>query len=93
MVIATGRSQRQVGALAEHLRAALEQAGIRRLSIEGMRFGDWVLLDAGDIVIHLFRPEVRAFYNLEKMWGAALPEPGFVASLPREAGIRHGTSI
>jgi ribosome-associated protein len=90
MVIATGRSQRHVAALAEHLRATLEEAGVRRLSIEGLRHGDWVLLDAGDVIIHLFRPEVRAFYNLEKMWGAALPEPGFVAALPREAGVRPG---
>ena len=75
MVIATGRSQRQVTALAEHLREALEPV-TRRLSIEGLKQGDWVLIDAGDVVVHLFRPEVRAFYNLEKMWGTALPADG-----------------
>lgn len=72
MVIATGRSQRQVVALAEHLRDALDPV-TRRLSVEGLPHGDWVLIDAGDVIVHLFRPEVRAFYNLEKMWAAALP--------------------
>jgi ribosome-associated protein len=85
MVIATGRSQRQVAALAEHLREALAKAGARRLSIEGLKHGDWVLIDAGDVIVHLFRPEVRAFYNLEKMWGAGLPESGVIASQAREA--------
>lgn len=75
MVIATGRSSRQVGAMADHLREKLHAAGVRRVSIEGMPQGDWVLLDAGDIIVHLFRPEVRSFYNLEKMWGDPLPEP------------------
>jgi ribosome-associated protein len=74
MVIATGRSQRQVAALAQHLRRALETHGVKRLSTEGEKQGDWVLIDAGDIIVHLFRPEVRAFYNLEKMWGSAFPE-------------------
>ena len=68
MVIATGRSARQVGAMAEHLMERLKAQGVA-VSLEGMRECDWVLLDAGDVVIHLFRPEVRAFYNLEKMWG------------------------
>ena len=72
MVIATGRSQRQVLALAEHLREALDPV-TRRLSIEGLPQGDWVLIDTGDVIVHLFRPEVRSFYNLEKMWGVALP--------------------
>jgi ribosome-associated protein len=71
MVIATGRSQRQVIALAEHLREALDPV-TRRLSIEGLPQADWVLVDTGDVIVHVFRPEVRAFYNLEKMWGAAL---------------------
>ncbi len=68
LVIATGRSQRQVGAMADHLLETLKQQGLG-VSIEGMTQGDWVLIDAGDIVIHLFRPEVRSFYNLEGMWG------------------------
>ncbi|MBW7850489.1 MAG: ribosome silencing factor [Rhodospirillales bacterium] len=72
MVIATGRSQRQVGAMADHLMHKLKQAGLR-VSAEGMQQCDWVLIDAGDIVVHLFRPEVRAFYNLEKMW--TVPQP------------------
>ncbi len=68
LVIATGRSQRQVGAMADHLQEKLKQQGLG-VSVEGMTQGDWVLIDAGDIVIHLFRPEVRSFYNLEGMWG------------------------
>lgn len=74
MVIATGRSQRQVASLADHLLSALKDHGYGRVSAEGLRHGDWVLIDAGDVVVHLFRPEVRAFYNLEKMWGATLAE-------------------
>jgi ribosome-associated protein len=74
MVIASGRSARQVTALAERLIAALHQPGKPRVVAEGMRHGDWVLIDAGDVIVHLFRPEVRRFYNLEKMWGASLPE-------------------
>ena len=75
MVIATGRSQRQVGAMAEHLMARLKAGGVPRVGLEGTRACDWVLIDGGDIVVHLFRPEVRTFYNLEKMWGVDLPEP------------------
>jgi ribosome-associated protein len=68
MVIATGRSQRQLGALAENLRTQLKMTGRRIPHPEGMTQGDWVLLDAGDVIVHLFRPEVRGVYNLEKMW-------------------------
>ncbi|HTQ34185.1 MAG TPA: nicotinate-nucleotide adenylyltransferase [Stellaceae bacterium] len=71
MVIATGRTARQVGALAEHLLEALGKK--RRVAVEGKAQGDWVLIDAGDVIVHLFRPEIRAYYNLEKMWGASLP--------------------
>jgi ribosome-associated protein len=78
MVIATGRSQRQVVSLAEHLLEALRENGHGRLAAEGLPHGDWVLIDAGDVIIHLFRPEVRAYYNLEKMWGATLGEPAIV---------------
>ncbi len=67
MIIATGRSQRQVGAMAEHLLEKLKQAGCK-VAIEGQARGDWVLIDAGDVIVHLFRPEVRAFYDLERMW-------------------------
>lgn len=73
IVIATGRSQRQVGAMAEHLHEKLKVRG-QDVSIEGMTQGDWVLIDGGDIVVHLFRPEVRSFYNLEGMWGLAAPQ-------------------
>ena len=76
MVIATGRSQRQVAAMADHLREKVKAASGRTPPIEGLSHADWVLVDAGDVVVHLFRPEVRAFYNLEKMWSQALPERG-----------------
>lgn len=77
MVVATGRSARQVGAMADHLLERLKSAGVRATA-EGMGQGDWILIDAGDIVVHLFRPEVRAFYDLEGMWGesAESAEPG-----------------
>ena len=74
MVIASGRSQRQVAAMAEHLAAKLKARSGRPAGVEGARAGDWVLIDGGDVVVHLFRPEVRGFYNLEKMWGMTLPE-------------------
>ena len=73
MIIASGRSTRQVGAMAEHLLEKLKQAGVRPVSAEGRTQADWVLIDAGDVIIHLFRPEIRAFYNIEKMWGADSP--------------------
>jgi len=73
MVIASGRSARQVVALAERLRDAIDE-GRRRPSVEGLPQGDWVLVDAGDVIVQLFRPEVRSYYNLEKMWGASLPD-------------------
>ncbi|HUB95701.1 MAG TPA: ribosome silencing factor [Stellaceae bacterium] len=75
MVIATGRSQRQVAALADRLQRALRDAGHGRVPIEGLPQGDWVLIDAGDVLVHLFRPEVRTYYNLEKMWGVPLGAP------------------
>ena len=76
MIVASGRSSRQVGALAEQLIDKLKSNGYRSPSIEGRGQGDWVLVDAGDVVVHLFRPEIRTLYNLEKMWGmAASDEP------------------
>lgn len=75
MVIASGRSARQVGAIADHLAQRLHEETGRNCSVEGKRTGDWVLIDAGDVIVHLFRPDVRSFYNLEKMWSVALPEP------------------
>jgi len=74
MVIACGRSTRQVGAMAEHLLERLKASGHRTIGIEGKSQGDWVLVDAGDVIVHLFRPEIRGLYNLEKMWSAPLDE-------------------
>jgi ribosome-associated protein len=68
MVIASGRSHRHVAACAEHLVKALKDHGFGVARIEGMPAAGWVLIDQGDVIIHLFRPEVRAFYNIEKMW-------------------------
>ena len=74
MVIASGRSSRQVAAMAEHLYEKLKHAGVASLRMEGKQQADWVLIDAGDVIVHIFRPEVRAFYNLEKMWAMPLIE-------------------
>jgi ribosome-associated protein len=69
MVIASGRSTRQVAAIATKLAERVKAAGHGPARIEGLPAADWVLIDAGDVVVHLFRPEVRTFYNLERMWG------------------------
>ena len=74
MVIASGTSSRQVAAMAEHLEFRLKQAGVEILGLEGMRQADWVLIDANDVIIHLFRPEVREFYGLERMWANDGPQ-------------------
>jgi ribosome-associated protein len=68
MVVTSGRSHRQVGAIADHLLKDLSEAGLPNVRVEGMPNCDWVLIDAGDIIVHVFRPEVRAFYNIEKIW-------------------------
>lgn len=68
MVIASGRSTRQVAAMAQKLAEKIKQEGFGSARIEGLPAADWVLIDAGDVVVHLFRPEVRSFYNLERMW-------------------------
>jgi ribosome-associated protein len=68
MVIASGRSTRQVAAMAQKLAERIKQAGFDSPRVEGLPAADWVLIDAGDVVVHLFRPEVRSFYNLERMW-------------------------
>jgi ribosome-associated protein len=78
MVIASGRSTRQVAAMAQKLAEKIKQDGFGSVKLEGLPAADWVLLDAGDVVVHLFRPEVRSFYNLERMWafGDAPPVAG-----------------
>lgn len=78
MVIASGRSTRQVASIAQKLGEMVKKAGHGPVRLEGLPAADWVLLDAGDVVVHLFRPEVRSFYNLERMWafGDAPPVSG-----------------
>ena len=73
MIVATGRSNVHVGAIADRLLKALKDIGVAAPRVQGMPHNDWVLVDIGDIVVHLFRPEVRQFYNLEKLWGADRP--------------------
>jgi ribosome-associated protein len=68
MVVTSGRSQRHVASIADDVVKKLHEAGVSRVRVEGQRVGDWVLIDAGDVIVHVFRPEVRTFYNLEKMW-------------------------
>jgi ribosome-associated protein len=70
IVVASGRSHRHVSAVAEHLIKAVKDAGLGVPRVEGLANADWVLIDAGDIIVHVFRPEVREFYNIEKMWQA-----------------------
>lgn len=73
MIVASGRSHRHVGAMADHLLRALKDAGCGRARVEGLPHCDWVLIDAGDVIVHIFRPEVRAFYNIEKIWSVEPP--------------------
>jgi ribosome-associated protein len=68
MIVASGRSHRHVGALADHILRALKETGHGKARVEGLPHCDWVLIDAGDVIVHLFRPEVRTFYNIEKIW-------------------------
>jgi len=70
LVVTSGRSHRHVGAVADQLERDLREAGFGRPRVEGLPHCDWVLVDAGDVIVHIFRPEVREFYNLEKMWAA-----------------------
>jgi ribosome-associated protein len=74
MIITSGRSQRHVGAIADRVIKDLKDKGFGTPRVEGMPACDWVLIDAGDVLVHVFRPEVRGFYNLEKMWGADRPQ-------------------
>ena len=70
MVVATGRSNVHLGSIADRVVKDLKAHGITSIGVEGLRQGDWVLIDAGSVIVHLFRPEVRTFYNIEKMWSA-----------------------
>ena len=74
MVVATGIADRQISAMATHLEEKLRAVGLKRVLIEGAAGSDWVLIDAGDIIVHLFKPEARAIYGIERMWGAELDE-------------------
>ncbi|MEM7618913.1 MAG: ribosome silencing factor [Pseudomonadota bacterium] len=74
MIIASGRSNRHVGAIAEQLVRNLKKVGFGKAHVEGLSSCDWVLIDAGDVIVHVFRPEVREFYNLEKIWSSIHPE-------------------
>ena len=82
LVIASGASRRQIGAITEHLRDRLKASGLTGISVEGVAHCDWVLIDAGDVVVHIFRPEMRTYYSLEKMWGTSLPGSGTDAGAP-----------
>ncbi|WP_239025026.1 ribosome silencing factor [Rhodoligotrophos defluvii] len=73
MVIASGRSDRHVGAIAEHLVENLKKSGHRDIKVQGLTHCDWVLVDTGDVIVHIFRPDVREFYNLEKLWSENAP--------------------
>jgi len=75
MVVASGRSQRHVGAMADQVMRRLKASGLGRVMVEGASACDWVLIDAGDVIVHLFRPEVRSFYNLERVWSEAARMP------------------
>ena len=68
MIVTTGRANRHVGAIAENVAKGLKENGIKKLHIEGLPNCDWVLIDSGDVIVHVFRPEVREFYNLERLW-------------------------
>lgn len=73
MVVATGRNARQIAAMADHLATKLKAEGLGKVAVEGLKTCEWVLIDCGDVIVHLFRPDIRAFYNLEKMWGMDMP--------------------
>jgi ribosome-associated protein len=83
IVVVSGRSQRHVASMADHLLRSLKEGGFGKAQVEGLPQADWVLIDASDVIVHLFRPEVRAFYNLEKIWSVEPPRrPGGVGHIP-----------
>lgn len=75
MIVSSGRVNRHVGAIADNVLKGLKEAGVQSPHVEGQTNCDWVLIDAGDVVVHIFRPEVRAFYNLERLWTQAPTAP------------------
>ena len=79
MVIATGSSERHVASMAVHLKEKLKSIGRKQISLEGTKKNDWVLIDSGDLVVHLFRSEIREFYALEKIWSSEISESDEVA--------------
>ena len=81
MLIASGTSSRQIRAITENTVTAIKKSSNVNVSIEGLKQGDWVLIDGGDIIIHLFRPEVREFYNLEKMWQVGSSEDASISTI------------
>lgn len=81
MVIASGTSSRHVSAMADKLAERLNILGLKDVRIEGQESCEWVIVDAGDVIIHLFKPEVRSFYNLEKMWSAPQVNPAHLATV------------
>ena len=87
MIIASGTSSRHVGSMADHILRRLKGLGVLSVVIEGRAAGDWVLIDAKDVVVHLFRPEVRKFYALERLWETPTSLSGTVAGRPARAGL------
>jgi len=85
MVIASGQSTRQVGAMTDHLVRKFKEIGLRGAKVEGQPRNDWVLVDAGDVIVHLFRPEVREFYQLEKLWSYQTPDSAPAATTAHTA--------
>ena len=88
VVVASGRSHRHVAAMADHLLRTLKENGFGKARVEGLPHADWVLIDAGDVIVHLFRPEVRAFYQIEKIWSVEPP-----ASLPARTWAAVGPGV
>jgi ribosomal silencing factor RsfS len=87
MVVCSGRSSRQVSAIADHLAERLKDGGYKSVRVEGKVLGDWVLVDAGDVIVHVFRPEVRELYQLERLW--TFPEGPAEAKPAPRAGRRR----
>ena len=92
LLVASGRSNRHVSALADYVQKGLKERGMKDIGVEGQEASDWVLIDAGDVILHIFRPEVRVFYNLEKIWSVPLPEglQGVAEQAPDDTPLPQG---